>query len=174
MTATALHETLGPPREARRRLTLVRGDDRAASTIRVVVAHGQRLSRAGLRALLEPATGLDVIGEAADGDEAVALVRSLRPDIVVMDVHLPGLDCVEATRQMIAKSSVAVLVLTAAEPDDRVLGALRAGAARVLLVDREPAELIGAVRLLARGGRLSARRCRRRGRSRKHGWSTRA
>ena len=169
MTANALHH-LPARHDARRRLAVVGGDDRAAETIRVVIAHGQRLARAGLRAFLAGDAGLDVVGEAADGDEAVALVRGLRPAVVVVDVDLPGLDCVEATRRMRAESPVAVLVLASSEHDGRVFAALRAGAAGQVLSDREPAEVVCAVRRLAGGGRprgrdVSTRRIHREGRA---------
>jgi DNA-binding NarL/FixJ family response regulator len=87
-------------------------------TIRVAVAHGQRLVRAGLRAILEREGEIAVV-EAASGEEAVAVARRLRPNVVLLDVHLPGLGCVEATRQILAGPSVAVMVLTASETDAR-------------------------------------------------------
>ena len=129
-------------------------------TIRVAVAHGQRLVRAGLRAMLEREGEIAVI-EAASGEEAVAVARRLRPDVVLMDVHLPGLGCVEATRQILAGPPVAVMVLTASETDARVFATLRAGAAGLLLEDGEPAALVRAVTRLGRGGRLRATRPRR-------------
>lgn len=168
MTATLLQHT----QATRPRLTVVGGDRRASGTISVVIAHGQKLARAGLRVLLEREVGLDVIGEAADGDEVVAIVRDLRPDVVLVDVQLPGLDCVEATRQMLAESPVAVMVLTSTERDSRVFGARRAGAAGHLLADRGPAELVGAVRLLAHRGRMFSRRSRSHRQSRRAGWSS--
>ena len=129
-------------------------------TIRVAVAHGQRLGRAGLRAMLEREGEIAVI-EAASGEEAVAVARRLRPDVVLMDVHLPGLGCVEATRQILAGPPVAVMVLTDSETDARVFATLRAGAAGLLLEDGEPAALVRAVTRLGRGGRLRATRPRR-------------
>jgi DNA-binding NarL/FixJ family response regulator len=133
-------------------------------TIRVAVAHGQRLVRAGLRAMLERDGEIAVI-EAASGEEAVAVARRLRPDVVLMDVHLPGLGCVEATRQILAGSPVAVIVLTASETDARVFATLRAGAAGLLLEDGEPATLIRAVTRLGRG--LDVTRTRRKQPARK-------
>jgi DNA-binding NarL/FixJ family response regulator len=129
-------------------------------TIRVAVAHGQRLVRAGLGAMLERDGEIAVI-EAASGEEAVAVARRLRPDVVLMDVHLPGLGCVEATRQILAGPPVAVIVLTASETDARVFATLRAGAAGLLLEDGEPDALIRAVTRLGRRGRLDATRPRR-------------
>jgi DNA-binding NarL/FixJ family response regulator len=120
----------------------------STGTIRVAVAHGQRLVRAGLCAMLE-----------RDGE--IAIVRRLRPDVVLMDVHLPGLGCVEATRQILAGPPVAVMVLTASETDARVFATLRAGAAGLLLEDGEPAALVRAVTRLGRGGRLRTTRPRR-------------
>jgi DNA-binding NarL/FixJ family response regulator len=129
-----------------------------SSTIRVAIAHGQRLMRAGLRLLLEREAGITVVDEAADGDDAVALVRRLRPDVLLLDVRLPGLDCIQATRRMLADSPVAVVVLTASETDARVLATLRAGAAGLMLESREPAALVRVVRLLGHGGRPRPRR----------------
>lgn len=132
-----------------------------SSTIRVAIAHGQGLMRAGLRLLLEREAGITVVDEAADGDDAVALVRRLRPDVLLLEVGLPGLDCVEATRRILAESAVAVVALTASETDARAFGTLRAGAARLMLEDREPAALVRVVRLLGHGDRPRARRPRR-------------
>jgi DNA-binding NarL/FixJ family response regulator len=132
----------------------------STGTIRVAVAHGQRLVRAGLCAMLERDGEIAVV-EAASGEEAVAIVRRLRPDVVLMDVHLPGLGCVEATRQILAGPPVAVMVLTASETDARVFATLRAGAAGLLLEDGEPAALVRAVTRLGRGGRLRTTRPRR-------------
>jgi DNA-binding NarL/FixJ family response regulator len=136
-------------------------DQRGAGTIRVAIAHGQRLVRAGLCALLEREPGICVIDEAADGDDAVAAARRLRPDVVLLDVRLPGLDCVEVTRRVLAGAAVAVMVLTASETDARVFAAFRAGAVGLLREDREPAALARAVRVLGRGVRPRARRNRR-------------
>jgi DNA-binding NarL/FixJ family response regulator len=132
----------------------------STGAFRVAVAHGRRLVRAGLSAMLERDGELAVI-EAASGEEAVAVAHRLRPDVVLMDVHLPGLGCVEATRQILAGPPVAVMVLTASETDARVFATLRAGAAGLLLEDGEPAALVRAVTRLGRGGRLRATRPRR-------------
>jgi DNA-binding NarL/FixJ family response regulator len=136
-----------------RGLRLVEGSDHAAGTIRVAVADGQRLLRAGVRVLLEREPGIAVVGEAATGEEAIALAQRTRPDVVLMDVHLPGLDCVEATRRILAETGVAVMLLTAREADHRLFAALGAGAGGLLPKDTEPAELVRAVRFLSRGGR---------------------
>jgi DNA-binding NarL/FixJ family response regulator len=140
--------------------SLVESSDRSP-TIRVGIAHAQPLVRAGLRALLERETGITVVDEAADGDDAVAIARHLRPDVVLLDVRMPGVDCVEATRRILAESSAAVMVVAATEADPRVFAALRAGAAGVLFEDRGPAALVRALRVVARGGGHRAHRARR-------------
>ena len=129
------------------------------SVIRVAIAHGQTLLRAGLRALLEREAGITVVAEAADGDDAVAVARRARPDVMLLDVRLPGLGCVETTQRILAES-VAVMVLTATESDARVFASLKAGATGLLREDREPAALVRALRLLA-GGTSRTRRSRR-------------
>jgi DNA-binding NarL/FixJ family response regulator len=126
----------------------------AASAVRVLIAEGQALVRAGFRVLLERDGLITVVGEAATGDEAVALARRVRPDVVLIDATLPGLDCVDATARMVAESGVAVMLLTASDGDERIFAALRAGAIGLLLKDTEPAELARAVKLLARGDPL--------------------
>lgn len=132
-----------------------RGRHRAAPpAVRVLIADGQGLVRAGLRVLLEGGARIAVLGEATTGDEVVELARSLRPDVVLVDVSLPGLDCVEATRRMLIDSGVAVLVLTPTESDERGLDALWAGASGLLLKDTDPSELVRAVQVLAHGEAL--------------------
>ena len=126
----------------------------AAPGIRVVIADGHALVRAGVRALLEGGGRISVVGEASTGEEAVALARRLRPDVVLIDATLPGLDCVQATGRMLADPSVAVMLLTATEHDERIFATLRAGARGLLLKDTEPDELVRAVELLARGDAL--------------------
>jgi DNA-binding NarL/FixJ family response regulator len=126
-------------------------DSPDGSLISVAIAHGQTLLRAGLRALLEREAGITVVAEAADGDGAVALARRVRPDVMLLDVRLPGLGCVETTQRILAES-VAVMVLTATESDARVFASLRAGATGLLFEDRDPAALVQALRLLAGGG----------------------
>ena len=127
--------------------------------IRVLLAEDQAIVRAGFRALLDAEPDLEVAGEAADGREAVALAHHLRPDLVLMDIRMPDLDGLEATRQITADrtlSSTRVLVLTTFELDEYVFGALRAGASGFLLKGGDPAELLSAVRLVAAGESLLA------------------
>jgi DNA-binding NarL/FixJ family response regulator len=158
MTANVAALTVFAPHDGpARRLRLVQDSARAADTIRVAVADGQRLVRAGVRLLLERDPGIAVVGEAATGEEAIALARRTRPDVMLIDVHVPGLDCVEATRRMLAEPGVAVMLLTASETDQRLFAALGAGADGLLLKDTEPVELVRAVKLLGRGGRLRPR-----------------
>jgi DNA-binding NarL/FixJ family response regulator len=123
----------------------------AAPAVRVLVADGQALVRAGLRALLESGGRINVVGEASTGEEAVAEACRLRPDVVLLDATLPGLSCVEATGRMLADPSIAVMLVTATEEDERIFTTLRAGARGLLLKDTEPADLVRAVELLARG-----------------------
>jgi DNA-binding NarL/FixJ family response regulator len=115
--------------------------------------------RAGFRVLLESELGIAVAEEAATGEQAVALARHVRPDVVLMDAGLPGLDALEATRQIVADpdlQEVRVMILTTLENDENVFGALRAGATGFLVKDTEPMELLRAVRALARGEALLA------------------
>jgi DNA-binding NarL/FixJ family response regulator len=126
-------------------------------SIRVLVADDQALVRAGFRQLLEREPDLDVIGEAADGAEAVALARSGQPDVVVMDVRMPNIDGLEATRRVLSeRPAPRVLVLTTFDLDEYVFEALRAGASGFLLKDAAPEELVSAIRLVAKGDALLA------------------
>jgi DNA-binding NarL/FixJ family response regulator len=126
----------------------------AAPAVRVLIADGQGLVRAGYRALLESGGHISVVGEASTGEEAVAEACRLRPDVVLLDATLPGLNCVEATGRMLADPGIAVMLLTATEQDERIFATLRAGARGLLLKDTEPAELVRAIELLARGDAL--------------------
>jgi DNA-binding NarL/FixJ family response regulator len=126
-------------------------------SVRVVLADDQTLVRAGFRALLENADDIEVVGEAANGAEAVELARSARPDVVLMDIRMPLLDGLEATRRIVADellAGVRVVVLTTFELDEYVFEALRAGASGFLLKDIDPADLRQAVRVVAGGDAL--------------------
>lgn len=125
-------------------------------TIRVLIAEDQSAVRAGLVLILRGAPDIEVVGEAADGEEAVALARELKPRLVLMDVQMPRLDGVSATRRVVAERLADVLVLTAFDLDEYVFGALRAGAAGFLLKNAEAGELLAAVRTVARGEGLIA------------------
>ncbi|MEU4405416.1 response regulator transcription factor [Streptosporangium sp. NPDC023963] len=126
-------------------------------SIRVVLADDQALVRGGFRMILEARADLEVVGEAGDGGEAATLVERLRPDVVLMDVRMPGVDGLEATRRIVASGSPArVIVLTTYDVDESVFAALRAGASAFLLKDVRPAELVEAIRVVARGDALLA------------------
>jgi len=127
--------------------------------IRVLLADDQALVRSGLRALLESEADIEVVGDAGDGESAVAMTRAFAPDVVLMDIRMPRLDGLLATAQIAADSSlgdVHVLILTTFESDEYVFEALRAGASGFLLKDAEPLELINAVRVVACGEALLA------------------
>ncbi|HEY9371370.1 response regulator transcription factor [Streptomyces sp.] len=127
--------------------------------IRVVLADDQTLVRAGFRSILADEEDIEVVGEAADGEQAVALARELRPDVVLMDIRMPGLDGLEATRRITGDArleEVRVVILTTFDVDDYVYGALRAGASGFLVKDTEPMELLHGVRVVARGDALIA------------------
>ncbi|MER7519787.1 response regulator transcription factor [Streptomyces sp. NPDC126499] len=127
--------------------------------IRVVLADDQTLVRAGFRSILTDEDDIEVVGEAADGEQAVALARELRPDVVLMDVRMPVLDGLEATRRITGDTrldGVRVVILTTFDVDDYVYGALRAGASGFLVKDTEPMELLHGIRVVARGDALIA------------------
>ena len=133
--------------------------------IGVVLADDQALLRAGLRALLDNEPDITVLGEAGDGQAAVDLVRDLHPDVVLMDIRMPGTDGLEATRRIAAEPSLAgtrVVVLTTFDLDEYVFEAIRAGASGFLVKDTEPTELLRAVRAVAGGDALLSPRVTRR------------
>ena len=126
-------------------------------TVRVLVVDDQALVRAGFRMILEAHDDMDVVGEAADGREAVALARAHAPDVILMDVRMPGMDGIEATRAVVAEQpATRVLVLTTFDLDEYVYDALRAGASGFLLKDVARDDLLAAVRVVARGDALLA------------------
>ena len=126
-------------------------------TISVVIADDQALVRAGFRMILEARDDLEVVGEAGDGEQAVRLVGQTHPDIVLMDVRMPGVDGIEATRRITRSANPPrVIVLTTFDLDEHVYGALRAGASGFLLKDVRPGELVDAIRVVAAGEALLA------------------
>jgi DNA-binding NarL/FixJ family response regulator len=159
-TSAEAHEQLGELIFLNRDADAQAGRTASVSgTIRVVVADGQALVRAGFRVLLERELGIAVAGEAASGEETVALARHIKPDVVLVDIGLPGLNALEATRQIVADpelQDVQVMILTTHDGDEHVFGALRAGASGFLVKDTEPTDLLHAVRVLARGDALLA------------------
>ena len=135
------------------------GGDGAGGRIRVVIADDQTLVRAGFRMIVEARPDLEGVGEAADGEAAVAVARETRPDVVLMDVRMPGVDGLEATRRLMAEPEELrprVLILTTFDLDEYVYEALRAGAAGFLLKDTPPAQLADAIRVVASGEALLA------------------
>ncbi len=121
--------------------------------LRVVLVDDQEMVRAGFRMILESEPGLEVVGVAGDGNEAITVVRDCRPDVVLMDIEMPGLDGIAATR-VLAGEGVTVVILTTFERDDYILEAIRAGASGFLLKNAPPEELVAAVRTAADGDAL--------------------
>ena len=133
-------------------------------TIRVLLADDQTLIRAGFRALIESAADIEVVGEASTGSEAVAMTRSTRADVVLMDIRMPELDGIAATRRILADEDLAgvrVIVLTTFEIDELVVEAIRAGASGFLGKGVEPDELLDAIRIVASGDALLSPRATR-------------
>jgi DNA-binding NarL/FixJ family response regulator len=126
--------------------------------IRVLLTDDQPLIRVGLRVLMADTPDLEVVGEASDGHEAVALARELRPDVAVMDIRMPGMDGIEAARLITTDPDVPthVLVLTTFDEDDHVYGALRAGASGFLVKDMALESILDAIRVVATGDALIA------------------
>ncbi|MGB6582267.1 MAG: response regulator transcription factor, partial [Streptosporangiaceae bacterium] len=127
--------------------------------IRVALADDQELVRAGFAALLDAEDDIEVVGEAADGQQAVRIAEHRRPDVLLMDIRMPVLDGIEAVRRIAARPDLArvhVVILTTIELDEYVFEGLRAGAAGFLVKDTDAAELIRAVRVVAGGGALLA------------------
>ena len=125
--------------------------------IRILLADDQALIRSGIRALLEAEDDIEVVAEASDGQQAVALIREHRPDIALVDIQMPVLDGIEATRQIVADerlASVRVVILTNFGLDEYIFRALRAGASGFLLKDTQPAELLRALRVAMSGDSL--------------------
>jgi DNA-binding NarL/FixJ family response regulator len=127
-------------------------------TLRVLIADDQQLVRAGFRLILSEQDGIEVVGEAVDGVEAVALAGSLHPDVVLMDIRMPRLDGIEATRRIVTADShrTKVLMLTTFDLDEYVFDALRAGASGFLLKDVPPDQLTAGVRMVSHGDALLA------------------
>jgi DNA-binding NarL/FixJ family response regulator len=129
--------------------------------IRLLIVDDQVLVRTGFRMILEAEPDLEIVGEAADGEEAIAEARRLRPDVVLMDIRMPRMDGVEATRQLASRSpdaegALRVLILTTFDLDEYVVEALRAGASGFLLKDVPPEDLVEAIRVVAAGDALIA------------------
>jgi DNA-binding NarL/FixJ family response regulator len=133
--------------------------------IRVLLADDQALVRAGLRALLDAEPDIEVVGEASDGDEAVRLAAQTAPDVVLMDIRMPGVDGIAATRTIAGDTrlqKVRVIILTTFDLDEYVFDGLRSGASGFLVKDTEPVELVRAVRTVAAGESLLSPRATRR------------
>jgi DNA-binding NarL/FixJ family response regulator len=158
--AKSLHSSQDAPHAGgrERKLVLVaaaNSENPALSpVISVLVAHGDRLARAGLGALLEAESDVAVVGSAADGMQAVTLAEELRPDVLVLDMAVPGVDAFTVTRQLVTDthvSPVRVLMLGESDEDEKIFSSLRAGASGFLIRDAEPAELMHGIRRVAAG-----------------------
>lgn len=126
-------------------------------SVRVVIADDQSMVRAGFRSLLNEEPDIEVVGEAADGEQAVAAVRRFKPDVALMDIRMPGMDGIEATRRLVeAGSGARVLILTTFDLDEYVYEGLRAGASGFLLKDASPEQLIAAIHVVAAGDAVLA------------------
>jgi DNA-binding NarL/FixJ family response regulator len=126
-------------------------------TVKVIVVDDQALVRAGFRVLIDSADDLEVLGEASNGEEAVALVEATSPDVILMDIRMPVMDGIEATRQILSAHHgdvPRVLILTTFDLDEYVYAALRAGASGFLLKDTPPGEMLAAIRVIAEGNAL--------------------
>jgi DNA-binding NarL/FixJ family response regulator len=131
-------------------------------TIRVLLVDDQELLRSGFRMILEAAGDITVVGEAADGAEGAEAARRSRPDVVLMDIRMPAVDGIEATRRIVAADAGKVVILTTFDLDEYVYAALRAGASGFLLKDTRPDDLVTAVRVVAAGDALLAPRVTKR------------
>jgi len=125
-------------------------------TIRVLLVDDQQLVRTGFRMILADEEGIEVVGEAANGLEAVEAARQLGPDVIVMDLRMPLLDGVEATRRLVADGQARILVLTTFDADENAIEAIRAGASGFLLKDVRPDDFVRAIRVVASGEALIA------------------
>uniref|UniRef100_UPI0025E4D903 response regulator n=1 Tax=Lapillicoccus sp. TaxID=1909287 RepID=UPI0025E4D903 len=124
--------------------------------LRIVVVDDQALVRSGFAMILSVEPDLEVVGEASDGRTAIEVVERLRPDLVLMDVQMPVMDGIEATREIVARDLAKVVILTTFDHDDYLVDALRAGASGFLLKNAEPERLVDAVRVVGRGHALLA------------------
>ena len=129
----------------------VKGSTMTETPVRVLIVDDQAIVRRGICALLAEVEGIEVIGEASDGEEAVTQAKALNPDVVLMDLVMPGMDGIEATRRITRDQEARVLVLTSFFGDDKVFPAIKAGALGYLLKDSEPADLLQAIRQVHRG-----------------------